>query len=126
MNSLLTIVQILDSFELKEKQEIVRQPKLHPKDTTTIQEVQTIDEHTNEINELQSMDRHAPLSTLEMDRKQSLAEETQENKVSFIEQRSLDRSSTPTFIPEVIYSIRIENMTFSPKKLGDKFEALIA
>ena len=115
MNSLLTIVQILDSFELKEKQEIVRQPKLHPKDTTTIQEVQTIDEHTNEINELQSMDRHAPLSTLEMDRKQSLAEETQENKVSFIEKISFDRSSAPPSIPEVIYSIRIENIIFSPK-----------
>ena len=102
------MVQIPDSFESKDTQEIVRQPKLHPKDTTTAQEVQTINERAIEINELQSMDRDVPLSTQALDRKQSLVEETRENKASLIEQIPLERSSPPTFIPEVIYSIRIE------------------
>ena len=107
------MVQIPDSFESKDTQEIVRQPKLHPKDTTTAQEVQTTNEHTIEINELQSIDRDVQLNTLEVDRKQSVAEETHENKASIIEQMSLERSSPPTFIPEVIYSIRIELIIYS-------------
>ena len=109
---LLIIVQILDSFESQDTQEIVRQPKSHPKDATTAQEVQTINEHTIEINELESMDRDVPPSLLEVDRKQSITEETRENKTSLIEQIALDRKSPPTFIPEVIYSIRIEHIIY--------------
>ena len=105
-------MQILDSFESQDTQEIVRQPKSHPKDTTTAEEVQTSNEHTIEINELQSMDRDVPLSLLEVDRKQSIPEETRENKTSLIEQIALDRKSPPTFIPEVIYSIRIEHIIY--------------
>ena len=110
MDFLLTIVQILDSIDPKDTQEIIRQLKLHPKDTTTAQEAQTINERAIEINELQSMDRDVPLSTQALDRKQSLVEETRENKASLIEQIPLERSSPPTFIPEVIYSIRVEHI----------------
>ena len=48
------------------------------------------------------MEAHAPLTTLEKDRKQSVAEEKNDQNVFLVEQISLDRSSPPSFIPEVI------------------------
>ena len=48
------------------------------------------------------MEAHAPLTTLEKDRKQSVAEEKNDQNVFLVEQISLERSSPPSFIPEVI------------------------
>ena len=48
------------------------------------------------------MEAHAPLTTLEKDRKQSVAEEKNDQNLFLVEQISLDRSSPPSFIPEVI------------------------
>ena len=55
-----------------------------------------------EINDQRPMEAHTSLTTLEKDRKQSVAEEKNDQNVFLVEQISLERSSPPSFIPEVI------------------------
>ena len=65
-----------------------------------------------EINDQTPMETHALLTTLEKDRKQSVAEEKNEQNVFLVEQISLERKSPPSFIPEVIDFNFLENTRF--------------
>ena len=56
-----------------------------------------------EIYDQTPMEAHVPLTILENDRKQSVAEKNKNDQnVFLVEQISLERSSPPSFIPEVI------------------------